>query len=623
MESTFCSPTNFDVDDSSLPGSNKKTAPYTFTVSATTFNMATKTSNSAFVPMPELTPDASPRSGTPDTLEAVPLRPFRRYAPQLVDNSRRARREGDLGLRPADRTDVTPYARHKSSNSKPKRRPAAGKDTNRRPRPQNIAVDDHESEDDFLLELAARRAERQLHEVALTAFPNSRPREGGAAHFYFRESDSETTASESHFPAQSSYARRRVRNRGAGLRRRSTDLGWWHKVMQEHAEQKVREWQTQHHETSDLDAGDVRDVESDPESVDWFREKVQVPEATANVDPRPSPPWEGEEPSGPKIVAPKPRAPHKEKKKLARVLGSEPQEAVDMEFEIMRRAASPPLLGDEIVFPRCASPEVCKISTDLPYTLRASEEKRRDVTQKSGLWGGYCYKTACKQTTTASATSITCASVLESQMLTPDSIADSCSYLSIVKRERGTVEPEQRVLSPPSTPVSAGLWGSCASRAPAQAPAPAATQSRGLNPFQGLGSVCRSPSPMGSAALARPKMTAGEKERRIAAEFDDHFVTQVYNYLSLGYPASARAFDEELCASVSELSLDDMRHDDEAVLAKGLVWDDEVEKLPEQGRCARWKALKAYIHDWAGAQEDLDELSPGFWGVGQRGSWRP
>lgn len=110
-------------------------------------------------------------------------------------------------------------------------------------------------------------------------------------------------------------------------------------------------------------------------------------------------------------------------------------------------------------------------------------------------------------------------------------------------------------------------------------------------------------------------MSVEEKERRIATEFDDHFITQVYNYLSLSYPASARAFDEELSGTTGlGLGLDDMRRDDAAILAKGLIWDDEVEKLPEPGRCARWRALKAYVHNWARAQDDLDELSPGVRG---------
>ncbi|CAI4213350.1 unnamed protein product [Parascedosporium putredinis] len=419
---------------------------------------------------------------------------------------RRGRRDGDVGLpRLTDRADDTPTP---GPSSRVPRLSAGPPEETVPTAAPPLAADDHEheSEDDFLLELAARRAERQLHEAALAAFPSNRAREGAANHFYSRESDSETTASESRFSAQPSYTRRRVRGRGAGLRRRSTDLGWWHKVMQEHAEQK--------------------DVESEPESIDWYREKEELQCAPASVPV----PTEDKPHADIQIVAPKPRKLHKEQGGIARAICAEPQEdeSVDMEFEIMRRAASPPLLGDNIVFPRCHSPEPCRLSTDLPYTLRAFEEGRRDLTQKSGLWGGYCYNSAEEQQRAAveGAMSITCASVLESQphALALESVTDSCSYLSIVQRER----------------------------------------------------------------LQLPL---------------------------LSYPASARAFDEELSGTTGlGLGLDDMRRDDAAILAKGLIWDDEVEKLPEPGRCARWRALKAYVHNWARAQDDLDELSPGVRG---------
>src|SRR5690606_4454107 len=110
--------------------------------------------------------------------------------------------------------------------------------------------------------------------------------------------------------------------------------------------------------------------------------------------------------SAPKLVAPKPRAPLK--KKIAGVVGADADEGADLEFEVMCRAASPPLLGQGIVFPRCQSPETTKISTDLPFTLRETEENRRDLTQKSGLWRGYCFQTACKDDTPHSLPSSAC-----------------------------------------------------------------------------------------------------------------------------------------------------------------------------------------------------------------------
>ena len=409
--------------------------------------------------------------------------------------------------------------------------------------------------------------------------------------------------------------------------------------MQEHAEQKVREWrQTQRYRYNDnnynnVEGGELdgmRDVESEPES-DWFRDKVlsddeedEPRDSAANVDPRPSPPPDhADDVSQPHLLAPVPVRPSPQKRKMMKkkkivcvVNDSDDEEGFDMEFDVMRRAASPPLLGDDIVFPRCASPEVCKLSTDLPYTLRALEEQRRDPTQKCGLWGGYCYNNS-SSTARRDTGNVAAAAATGASEFTPD----SSSYLSIVSRQRRTPEQEPPALSPPPTPVTGGLWGSFTNlsaanhRAP-PTPSTSPPQGLGLSPFQSLG-TCPSSRPHPLRCNNKSKLTPEEKEARIATEFDDAFITQVYNYLTLGYPASARAFDEELCTAASQLSIDDMRCNDEAALARGLVWDNAVDKVPEERRCARWKALKAYVLGWARGLDDLDEVSPGVWGVGQ------
>lgn len=154
-----------------------------------------------------------------------------------------------------------------------------------------------------------------------------------------------------------------------------------------------------------------------------------------------------------------------------------------------------------------------------------------------------------------------------------------------------------------------------------------------------------------------------ELEEKIAAEFDDKFVTQVYNYLSLGYPALARQYDEEL-SKISRISLDELEVDDLAIMenlwgaehhrqangqhatngvngetlddlrpvlstgkklrATGHIMLDSEEKdgVREEDRCPRWKALKLYIFEWARQHPDLDGISPLAWGVRERrGSW--
>jgi hypothetical protein len=111
-----------------------------------------------------------------------------------------------------------------------------------------------------------------------------------------------------------------------------------------------------------------------------------------------------------------------------------------------------------------------------------------------------------------------------------------------------------------------------------------------------------------------------ELEEKIEHEFDDTFVTQVYNYLSLGYPAMARAFDGEL-SRISTMTIEDLEKDDEKQLAQGHLVEPEADK-PRDQRCPRWHALQSYIKEWARQHPNLDSMDPVGWGVRERrGSW--
>jgi len=118
-----------------------------------------------------------------------------------------------------------------------------------------------------------------------------------------------------------------------------------------------------------------------------------------------------------------------------------------------------------------------------------------------------------------------------------------------------------------------------------------------------------------------------EAEQAIEAEFTDKFVTQVYNYLSLGYPSLARKYDEEL-SKISRTPLSDLRHDDGLASSRGYIrlGEDECGKKDgiEEEMCARWKSLRVYIHEWARQQPRMSQqrVQHGGFGVSvRRGSW--
>lgn len=507
----------------------------TTTTTTTTMATETKTIATAFDRSFRLrgaeqkpVPIELPILDVPDDLTRAP----RRFAPQLVETTRRSRRDGDAGLRQADRTDAIPYARRGYSGLRSRMR---------RRNARNLRAASNKGR---------QGTEAKVHDAALDVFPNSQPREGDAAHFYFYSDDD--TASESCLSFHPAL--------GEETRRRSTDMEWLH-VLQDSAERE--------------DPASVlvveRDVESEPEcalpkwtAADKKRRVTKCPaQVTIAVNDAP-------------LLAPKPRARFREK---PAAINTTAGEGVDPEFEVMRRAASPPLLGDGLVFPRCESPETCRLTTDLPFTQRAAEEKRRDPTQKCGLWGGYCFK----------------------------------------KEEKASPVVDANKLTPPG---NSGLWGGKASGPRNDAPTPPPTPpSQGLNPFQNV-LVQRVEPP-----AAKPAPSPEEKERRIEAEFTDGFVTQLYNYLSLGYPVTARAFDEELSA-MSGATVEELRAEDEEVMRRGHVCDTEVERCPAERQCPRWRALREYVKEWARGQEDLETgrkgvvgLGVGIWGG--RGSWRP
>ncbi|KAK4173513.1 hypothetical protein QBC36DRAFT_55842 [Triangularia setosa] len=654
------------------------------------------------IPAAELTPGPSPRSLSPPPQER------RKFAPQLVESSvRRSRRVGDEGpaTRPTDRTDITPYTNHIYA-PKPRRKRSYGSIPATPERQRGHAR--RESCDDEiagpLFDLVARDAQRKLQDMAMSAFPNSGQRIGGAEHFYVRE------GSEDDGP------RGRPLTRGPWnlmhSRRNSSeeDISWAFKEMQDHAQMVVAH---RHRNMSRIDSLDLDKMSIDgPPSEDamCFTSRQRLSIANSPLwRPRPSSDSSGPigEPHMPLLraesplptigeshmpyVAPEsppvrpigesfmpyiPSAPAGKAGDMPYAPASRiPPETSfghhapfnpygqerDMSLERARAAhrlrlkTSPPMLGQDLTFRMCPSPKQTKLEPDHlwdPETGTTLEDQHRDPTEQHGLWRGYCYTSNQNEKI---------AHVDRPLMITtpmPDP-----SNIDPFDRAFGITPVE---LSEEPTPIG--------SRADSvHFPGGASIQLQ-KKPHSANGGLVvpehrtRNNAPKGLHMLhnlysldekLKHEKAAADLEEKISTEFDDKFVTQVYNYLSLGYPATARLYDEEL-SKISRIPAEELERDDDAIMenlwgteahshsqssdsqsqnsddsgprraggkrikATGHIMLDseEQDNVKEEDRCPRWKALKLYIYEWARQHPDLNAISPLAWGVRERrGSW--
>lgn len=247
--------------------------------------------------------------------------------------------------------------------------------------------------------------------------------------------------------------------------------------------------------------------------------------------------------------------------------------AKEAELERMRSAASPPMLGTDLKFRMCPSPKATKFESDQRIEVQQPPKSENG----GGLWGGYC-------------------------------IADEPGAL---------ITPSTR--GPPliQTPHSER-----------EDPFSSAFSTQIPN---GSGSGAKTPNGSGVRMLAgiderlKAEVARSKAEEEMLAEFDDAFVTQVYNYLSLGYPALARPYDEEL-SRISMIETEELRSDDQKMNAKGHIGlvDAPGTGSAGEGKCKRWKALRAYVREWARQHPSMSNgvASPSAWGVrARRGSW--
>ncbi|KAK2053323.1 hypothetical protein LY76DRAFT_285439 [Colletotrichum caudatum] len=630
-------------------------------------------------PAPEPTPEHTPRTPSPNPFEQQTQLPpppqaqqqqqqqqqqprlhnlqqsqppRRRFAPQLIESSRRARRVGDAGpaTRPADKTDITPYTNHIYLQRNKSRRKV--NDGTSSPSSQTIQRQPkgarRESEDEnagtYMLEWAALEAERQMQEAALAAFPNSRPREGGAAHFYYRESSGDDSTPESVSPKPTDSETKPRTRHAHGLRRKSSEVGYWQKHMQKHAE-TLAVARGEHAPPFDDDDDVHNDSELDRMELDgppdamWLTNKrnhttdtnppkgalepigesfmplIAPTQVVADEACRPEltppetlskpigetampyiPPAAVSKPAAVNVAAPAQIVPETGFSKaggggFGRPFGNFGLPPETSEFRKMRKAASPPMLGKDLVFRKCPSPKQTKLEPDHPFSeVPTAEERNRDTTGEAGLWRGYCFRNS--ESDQAIVPSHLHGPRMLHTPLPPTTSADP--FAAAFSKGSVTDEPGSHYSSATLT------TGSVEHRRVRSG------EAKGLHMLTGL-----------EERLKREKAL----EEKIASEFDDTFITQVYNYLSLGYPAMARAFDEEL-SKISHMSIEELEVDDAKQMASGHLMEPAEAEMAEENRCPRWRALKAYVFEWARQHPDLDSLDPLAWGVRERrGSW--
>ncbi|KAF1814012.1 hypothetical protein P152DRAFT_301661 [Eremomyces bilateralis CBS 781.70] len=249
----------------------------------------------------------------------------------------------------------------------------------------------------------------------------------------------------------------------------------------------------------------------------------------------------------------------------------------DTDLEQMRNKARPPMLGGDIVFPRCPSPNQARFDvTQSSYVIRQSmcylSEQAKEP-DREGLWRN------------------------KSEANLISSSRESSSIWT------GRKSPSNN----PKSPSTSGLWGgSCTSkdaltvpRGPTGMITPKVIDEDELihadHPLSNHHQL--PPSPPSSYPGPTSLDEKLSRAALIDAEFHPEFVTQVYNYLSLGYPAVARAFDPEL-SKITHIPIAELRQDDHLASSKGyfrLGEDFCADGVPiTREACIRWRALRLY-----------------------------
>lgn len=435
--------------------------------------------------------------------------------------------------------------------------------------PYKHATRERESVDEnfshYLLQLEAKKAHERLQEQALAAFPNSDFHEP-IQHFVNDDQESDDMEIDERPSTWEGFDEEIFFSRA---RRESTSKVSWEQLeMQRHAEQ--------------------------------LEQERNANKTTAARAPEHSPWWNP-----------------------AAGLAIEQQ---DPDMQSMRDRARPPMLGSDLKFPRCPSPEPARFDVTQgsakirQQMLAESNNPVAKKDEKGGLWNATSKKPSAANDSTSSA-----ASKAKSSTKGGGLWGGFCV---------GT--PSEAAASPTPGLAPSGIPTGLMTPAPrmeASNPFEQSFAARNGGPST-LKKTPPTPPPEGLTGTDLANLDAvlvsdRDFEDLMAREYPDSFVTQVYNYLSLGYPTLARPFDVEL-SKISGIPISELREDDVKAksMPKGYIRLDPAYEGPggdgvQGDGCVRWRALKLYVREWARQEKQGYADAPGGnWGaIARRGSW--
>ena len=528
----------------------------------------------------------------------------RRFAPQLIETTKRSRKSGDLkpAHLPSDETDYTPRHLHAARppglspapENAPLRNPqisplpsesrfSSANLSRKAPRrtsfrvPELQPIESSESSDEskrpslptspsahsdygeipkhkkqarescddrfsgYFLALAAKAAQIQLREQALAGFPNEREQEH-VDHFAIdQDSDDPSEGTEGvGLLSRNSIAE-------ISTDRRESAGGWELREMRKHQEKLEQQRRLQ------------KEGERPPN-----------PDATGNVNAIQNRQTGEERPTGFVSIPNLPKMNEEDEKR-------------------MRKAISPPMLGGDILFPKSVSPQATQLAVD-QYPQHHTAHDQAKSRKNSGLW-------------------------------TPSSGPSRSS--SVVGLWRGVCTARDSIKSPP-TLLQTGLMTPRVERDDPFSSLVSPSWPSGSNPLATRNDLPPTPSrsiERKDSVPDDPAYLQRSLDEQLDIEFHGSFVTQVYNYLSIGYPSLARKYDSEL-SKISKIPIEELRKDDARKNTKGYVGAPEGEDARDPGPCMRWKALRLYVREWGRQQPLMKADGEQSWGDrGRRGSW--